>query len=185
MVVDPGGDAPAILWNCKKNGLEPKMLLLTHAHFDHVLGLGELHEATGAPVFLHPADRWLYENAGVQAGLFDMAPPGRLPEVEVWLHDGQILQIGALRIKVMHTPGHSPGSVCFLLESDGVLFSGDTIFAGGVGRTDLWGASHDELIQSIRTRISTLPQETRLIPGHGPESTVGEEMRSNPFLQGE
>ncbi len=184
VVIDPGGNGPGILEVLSAHGLTCKAIVHTHAHLDHFLGTGELARATGAPVWLHGDDVPLYEAAAMQAAMIGLPTPPDLPPVDRECVDGDILELGEQeRIQVLHTPGHSPGSVCFHAERAELLFSGDTLFRMGVGRTDLWGGSYPTMMESIRARILSLPGSTRVIPGHGPQTTVEAEMRANPFLQ--
>jgi glyoxylase-like metal-dependent hydrolase (beta-lactamase superfamily II) len=149
---------------------------------DHVGAVADVKRLTGACVYLCPADRPLYDSSPIQARLFGIRC-GEPPPPDDELTDGQVLPIGELRAAVIATPGHSPGGVGFYLESEGVLFSGDTLFAGGIGRTDLPGGSLAELMKSIRQRLLVLPPHTRVYPGHGPATTIDEEKRTNPFLE--
>ncbi len=191
LVADPGGDADLLLSALDSERLKVRAILLTHAHIDHIGGAAELAEATGAPVMLHEDDLPLYEAAAEQAGAFGLDTPS-LVRIGRYLVDGGEVRWGRLRGIVLHTPGHSPGSVCLHVPGSGSLESGapepdrvvagDTVFAGSIGRSDLWGGSHEVLINSIRTRLLSLPDDTVVIPGHGPVTTIGRERRSNPFL---
>jgi|PersoiStandDraft_1058852.scaffolds.fasta_scaffold14369_2 hydroxyacylglutathione hydrolase len=182
-IVDPGDDAEEILAALARLDARPVVLLHTHAHFDHIAAARRVHEVTGAVIALHSADRFLYDRLAEQGRMFGMsfeepAPIGRD------LSDGEEVPFGDSLIRVLHTPGHSPGSCAFLLEStDRVLFSGDTLFSGSVGRTDLWGGSFDTLVASIREKLYCLPPELRVVPGHGEETTIGKERASNPFVR--
>ncbi|HEX9580599.1 MAG TPA: MBL fold metallo-hydrolase [Gemmatimonadales bacterium] len=181
VVVDPGEDAELFLRRVNTEGLMVRGIWLTHAHVDHVLGVRRVAQITGAPVHLHPADRPLYDRAADQAALFGLkaeAPPP--PDAE--LADGDVVSCGTVSFEVRHVPGHSPGHVAFV--GPGVALVGDAVFAGSIGRTDLPGGDTDTLLHSIRTRLLTLPDDTVLYPGHGPETTVGRERASNPFLTG-
>jgi hydroxyacylglutathione hydrolase len=181
-IVDPGEEAGLILHKVQETGTKPVAIWLTHAHLDHVLGVTRIAAETGAPVWLHPADRPLYDAVPDQAGWFGLAPPGRLPAPDHALAHGQQLQVGALRFEVRHAPGHSPGSVC--LVGPGVAFTGDVLFAGSIGRTDLPGGDFETLIASIERELLPLPDDTILYSGHGPETTIGRERHTNPFLTG-
>lgn len=194
-LVDPGDDAAKIL--SKLEGvktttgapLRVKYLLHTHGHLDHVGATRSVREARAEnpSILLHRGDEPLYSNLIEQGKLFGLTYEQPLP-IDAYLEDEQEIHVGGIRISVLHTPGHSPGSVCLRMHEDSgagtreSLFSGDTLFQGSVGRTDLWGANQDQMFRSIRTRILTLDGDTRVCPGHGPDSTVGIEKRQNPFL---
>jgi len=178
-IIDPGEEAGLIAHKLQAEGVRPVGIWLTHAHLDHVLGVARLKADTGVPVYLHPADRELYDHA-VQQGLafgvaVDPPPPPDRP-----LAAGDTVQVGELRFTVRHAPGHSPGSVC--LVGEGVVFTGDVLFAGSIGRTDLPGGDFDTLVRSIERELLTLPDSTIVYSGHGPETTIGRERRANPFL---
>lgn len=183
IIIDPGDEAERILDIVRANDLTVKYLVHTHAHMDHITGTRRLKEETGAEILLHSGDAWLYENLQTQASMFGFNVQDPLP-VDRYLEDGETIVFGAAETSVVHTPGHSPGSVCFRLE-DGkdIVFSGDTLFAQGIGRTDLWGGSFDTLIESIQTRLLSFDEETIVHPGHGPSTTIWEEKRQNPWLQ--
>jgi glyoxylase-like metal-dependent hydrolase (beta-lactamase superfamily II) len=183
LVIDPGEEAGRILAVIRRHGLTVRAIVQTHAHFDHVGATAPLREATGAEVCLHRGDEELYAHLGLQAQWFGLPAPVATP-VTRWCGDGDELKAGGLSLHVLHTPGHTPGSICVRHEGDALLFSGDTLFCGSVGRTDLWGGSQEQLMASIQQRILTLPDDTVVYPGHGPETTIGQERRSNPFLQG-
>ncbi|MNK78026.1 putative metallo-hydrolase [compost metagenome] len=183
LVVDPGGDADRIAALLDRHGLTPVALLHTHAHFDHVLGASELKERFGAEILLHADDLPLYENVPMQGAFFGFSLPEPAP-VDRFVPDGEQLAFGAATGEVIHTPGHTPGSICFHVGTQKLLLTGDTLFAGGIGRTDLWGGSQTALMRSIRERLLILDPETRVIPGHGPETTLGEEAVNNVFLSG-
>jgi hydroxyacylglutathione hydrolase len=180
-IVDPGGHPERILSEVERHGLTVKYVLNTHAHFDHTDANGALVEATGATLALHPADQQLLATSG-GAALFgmraDASPP---PGLE--LHDGDELEIGNLRFQVLHTPGHTPGHVCFYESEQGVLFDGDVLFSRGIGRTDLPGGSWEQLMDSIQRVLFSLPDETVVYSGHGPATTIGDEKRLNPWLR--
>ncbi len=181
-VIDPGGDVDEILKILQGNGLTVKYLLHTHAHFDHILGSRELKEKTGAKICLHEGDDWLYENLGMQCGLFGFQSDEPLP-VDMHLNDEEELKIGNIKAKVIHTPGHTPGSLCFEMSArDNLLYSGDTLFQHSIGRTDLWGGSFDEIIKSIRGKLFRLDDSTTVVPGHGPNTTIHQEKKLNPFV---
>jgi len=180
-IVDPGEEAGLILHKVAATGAKPVAIWLTHAHLDHVLGVPRVAAETGVPVWLHPADRPLYDAVPEQATWFGLqAPP--LPPPDRALAHGDTVRVGDLGFQVRHTPGHSPGSVSFV--GPGVVLGGDVLFAGSIGRTDLPGGDFDTLIASIERELLSLPEATIVYTGHGPETTVGHERRANPFLTG-
>ncbi len=180
VVIDPGGNPERIERAIEEMGLEVQYVLNTHCHFDHMAANGAIVEATGAALALHPAEIPLLQARG-GASLFGVpVPESPMPDLE--LEDGQLLEVGTLRFRVLHTPGHSPGGVTLYLAEQGAAFDGDTLFAMGVGRTDLPGGDWDTLMRSIREVIFSLPDETVLYPGHGAKTTVGRERRLNPWL---
>ncbi|HEX9346021.1 MAG TPA: MBL fold metallo-hydrolase [Gemmatimonadales bacterium] len=179
-IVDPGEEAGLILHKVEETGAKPVAIWLTHAHIDHVLGVARIAAETGAPVWLHPADRPLYDAVPDQAAWFGLEPPEPLPAPDQNLAHGTRVTAGGLSFEVRHAPGHSPGSVC--LVGPGVAFSGDVLFAGSIGRTDLPGADFETLIASIERELLPLPDDTILYSGHGPETTIGRERQTNPFL---
>lgn len=182
VVIDPAWDGEWIARRASQRGWTIRQLWLTHAHFDHLAGVAGVARqvAPAPPVALHPLDLPLWSlNGG--AGLFGLqVDPGPRPSIS--LEAGQVLQVGGLRFEVRHVPGHTPGHVVFYVPAENVVFCGDSVFAGSIGRTDLPGGDYHQLLESIRTQILILPDETRLFSGHGLESTVGQEKRSNPFL---
>lgn len=180
--IDPGDEAGAILGFLSGRGLSLSAILLTHGHFDHVGAVGALKAATGAKVHAHGGDAALIGNAPRHGAMYGI-PVEPVPQPDVPVSDGDLVPFGDGGFRVLHTPGHSPGSVTYLL--DGWAFVGDLIFAGSIGRTDLPGGSLPELMRSVRDRIFTLPPETVLVPGHGPDTTVGRELRTNPFFEGD
>lgn len=180
-VIDPGGHPERILAEVEHHGLAVKYVLNTHGHFDHTEANGALVAATGAPLAIHPQDQSLLEAAGGAAWFgmsADSSPP---PDLE--LHDGDELEIGQLHFRVLHTPGHTPGHVCFYESDHGVLFDGDVLFYRSVGRTDLPGGSWQQLLESIQGVLFSLPDETAVYSGHGPATTIGEEKRLNPWVR--
>lgn len=184
MVIDPGGDADKIIELATKHGLTIKYLLHTHAHFDHIMGSRDMKEKTGAKICLHKGDQWLYDNLLKQVGMFGFQATDPLP-VDQYLEDEEDIRVGKLTASVIHTPGHTPGSLCYSVqEKDSVLFAGDTLFKHSVGRTDLWGGSFDEIVDSISNRLYTLDDSTRVIPGHGGDTTIWDEKKHNPFVSG-
>lgn len=181
-VIDPGGDAQKILDVLHAEGLKVTRILHTHAHFDHFLAAGELHEKTGAPLCLHQADRWLWENLELQCGLFNI-PFKPVPAPQHWLEHEEDLPLADCPGKALFTPGHTPGSMSFLFEAANLLIAGDTLFKGSIGRTDLWGGDYPTIERSIKTQLYTLDENLDVITGHGPSTVLGEEMRSNPYVQ--
>jgi hydroxyacylglutathione hydrolase len=183
IVVDPGDDIPAILALLAKHQLIVKQILITHAHFDHIAGAHQLKQITGAPILYNQADLPLLAMMEEQAEWLDMAPQTvKAPDAD--LADLQTVNVEGITGKIHHTPGHTEGSVCLHVPAANLVLAGDTLFAGGVGRTDLPGGNMRKLIVSIHTRLLTLPDATRVIPGHGPATTIGRERISNPYLQG-
>lgn len=182
VVVDPGGDLDLIQARLDAHGLVVKQILHTHAHFDHLLATGALKEARGGEILLHEADLDLYRNVPMQGTMFGMtleAPP----EPDRLVTDGERLAWGEGAGDILHTPGHTPGSICLHVLGRKLVLTGDTLFAGGIGRTDLWGGDFQTIMRSIHERLLSLDDETVVIPGHGPATTIGEERRTNPFLQ--
>ena len=183
VLIDPGGEGAALLDLAAEVGLEIEAIWLTHAHIDHVAGVAEAVELTGAPVVVHIEDRFLYEAASVQGQHFgvEIEQP---PEPQRWLEGGEILALGELNIEVLHVPGHSPGHVAFWEPESRSLFSGDCLFAGSIGRSDLPGGSHETLMASIENVIFPLGDDVRIYSGHGPATTVQRERLTNPFFGG-
>jgi hydroxyacylglutathione hydrolase len=181
VIIDPGDEAEEILKNVKDLGLDIKLIILTHGHGDHSGALKEVKDATGAEVAIHADDaKSLQEwSLGRKLGLFHLPPP---PAADRLLKGGDSIDIGDLHLLVLHTPGHTPGGICLLGE--GVVFSGDTLFNYSIGRYDFPESSGDHLMDSIHTKLMVLPDNTVVYPGHGPETTIGNERRSNPFLHG-
>ena len=180
-IVDPGEEAGLILHKIAASGARPTAIWLTHAHLDHVMGVPRIKAELGVPVYLHPADRRLYDAVPQQAAAFGVAAEA-LPAPDQAFAHGDEAQVGSLAFAVRHTPGHSPGSVT--LVGHGVALCGDVLFAGSIGRTDLPGGSLETLLGSIERELLSLPDETIVHSGHGPETTIGQERRANPFLTG-
>jgi hydroxyacylglutathione hydrolase len=205
IVLDPGDEVERILAVIAKHHLKVMAIVSTHAHIDHVGGLKKLHDATHAPVFMNEADLELYRHMDVQAQFLGVRPP-QIANVDDLLNEGDVVRWGGHEARVLHTPGHTPGSISLYLpeaimergERDGAagkstrekqapesapwLFAGDTLFAGSIGRTDLWGGSYPDIIRSIHTKLLALPESTIVFPGHGPATTLAAERQSNPFL---
>jgi glyoxylase-like metal-dependent hydrolase (beta-lactamase superfamily II) len=178
-VIDVGFDPRPIADRLLAEGLPIRYLLNTHAHYDHIAGMRELQERVGGTYWLHPDDRFLADAIAQQGAAFGL-PPARAPEEIHDLADGQSLPLGRAALEVLHTPGHSPGSVTFRWRD--TLWVGDVLFAGSVGRTDLPGGSFEALRRSIRSRLFPLGDDLRVLPGQGPETTIGAERRGNPFV---
>ena len=184
IVVDPGGDFEVIQRVIAGHGARVRAIVHTHTHIDHVGATAPLQRATGAAASIHEADRFLYDMLPIQAALIGCAEPERC-DLDGALVDGATLRAGSVELAVLHTPGHTPGSCCFVARggADAVAFTGDTLFARGIGRTDLWGGDSDLLMRSLRERLLTLPDDLAVVAGHGPGTTIGDERRKNPFLR--
>jgi len=178
-IIDPGGDAKHILAEVERLGLKIKYVINTHGHFDHILANKEVVEATGASLAIHSADASMLTQGG-GARFFGIVGKAS-PPADTILDEGQALTLGEIELQVLHTPGHSPGSICLYSQEEGVLFDGDVLFNMGMGRYDLPGGNYTVLMDSIH-RLLALPDETMVYPGHGPATTIGHERRSNPFL---
>jgi hydroxyacylglutathione hydrolase len=182
VVVDPGDNLPEILSRLQKHGLTLRQIVVTHAHIDHVGGAALLKKVTGAPVFLNKHDLELLGAMEMQAGWLGVPTPEVAPP-DASADDHTKIGLATLPAEVIHTPGHTPGSICLLFPGQNLLLAGDTLFAGSIGRTDLPGGDGRQILRSLRERLLVLPDTTRVLPGHGPETTIGEERQSNPFLQ--
>lgn len=182
MVVDPGDNIPQILSRLAAHRLTLKQIVVTHGHIDHVGGALRLKRATGAPILLNHNDLPLLEMMDVQASWLGMAPP-EVAAPDASADEGLTVGLEAHPAQVLHTPGHTQGSICLYFQADRLLLAGDTLFAGSIGRTDLPGGDSRQIVKSLRDRLLTLPDETLVIPGHGPQTTIGEERETNPFLQ--
>jgi len=184
IIIDPGEQADKIIAAVEKAGLSVKYLVHTHAHFDHIGGTKGVREVLPAAICLHRADEQIYQNLPLQGKMFgfafDAAPP-----VEKWIEDEETLLFGECRATVIHTPGHSPGSICLRVrdEKEEKLFSGDTLFQMSIGRSDLWGGDQSQLLKSVRERIFTLDGEMPVYPGHGASTRIGDEKLHNPFFR--
>lgn len=184
LLIDPGGEASAVADVLARERLEPVAIVATHGHIDHVSGVSEAKARFQVPFWLHEADRLWLEGLDMQAMLFGF-PRGEVPGVERWLGDGDSISLGAQSGRVIHTPGHTPGGICLFFPEAQALFTGDTLFANSVGRTDLPGGSLPDLVSSIRERLYPLGDEVTFYPGHGPGGRLGDERVGNPFIAGE
>jgi glyoxylase-like metal-dependent hydrolase (beta-lactamase superfamily II) len=182
MVVDPGDNIPQILASLAKHHLTLKQIVVTHGHIDHVGGALRLKRATGAPILMNQNDLPQLDMMDVQAGWLGIAPPEVAPP-DASAEDGTTAGIAGHTAQILHTPGHTQGSICLHFAPDHLLLAGDTLFAGSIGRTDLPGGDGRQILRSIHDRLLVLPEETRVIPGHGPATTIGEERQGNPFLR--
>jgi hydroxyacylglutathione hydrolase len=182
MVIDPGDQIEGILEILRQEKLTLKQIVITHAHIDHVGGAMKLKAATGAPILMNQNDHALLKMLDMQAAWIGMRPPGDV-QVDEAIGQGRVLKIGEIASNVIHTPGHTEGSICLYFPTEKKLIAGDTLFAGSIGRTDLPGGSMDKIMRSLHTQVLALPDETEVVPGHGPSTTIGEERETNPFLQ--
>ena len=197
IVVDPGDDVARILEVLQRHRLKVRAIVSTHTHIDHVGGLSELHKLTGAPVLIHEADSELYKHLELQAQWLGVPTPSMM-RIQDFVKEGDTVRWGGFAARVLHTPGHTPGSISLVVEpgarekpdlereeirAPGLLLAGDTLFQGSIGRTDLWGGSLPQILKSIREKLLVLPEGTVVFPGHGDTTTIGEERESNPFLR--
>ena len=183
LVIDPGDEISEILAIVQKHSLRVKQIIITHAHIDHVGGAMKLRQATGAPILINENDYALLKMLAVQAAWLGMQDPGKV-EVAASLSEADTVKAGPLSANVLHTPGHTEGSICLYFPAEKTLIAGDTLFAGSIGRTDLPGGSFEKIIHSIHGKLLTLPDETVVVPGHGELTTIAQERESNPFLKG-
>jgi hydroxyacylglutathione hydrolase len=199
IVIDPGDDAVRILEVIELHHLKVTAIVVTHTHIDHVVGLHRVREATGAPVYVHADDLGLYRMLDVQASWLGWKTPQQV-QIDQLVREGDVIRWGGYAAQILHTPGHTPGSICVYMPSDtlavqsdtgdakpakggtGQLFAGDTLFSGSIGRTDLWGGSFEGIIHSLKGKLLELPDSTIVYPGHGENTTIGKERATNPFL---
>ena len=182
-VVDPGDEAARIAMAVEQTGLEIGSIIVTHAHIDHVGAVAALVDEYSCPVLMHAEAEPMLEQVPTQAMMMGLRF-GKVPTVDDHIGEGEMVEVGDLRLRPLYTPGHAPGHLAFYIEEEGLVLSGDALFAGSVGRVDLPGGSMEVLMRSIEERLMTLPDETRVYPGHGPQTQIGNERVSNPFLQG-
>jgi glyoxylase-like metal-dependent hydrolase (beta-lactamase superfamily II) len=179
VVIDPGGDANMILHSLADSELKVKYIINTHGHFDHVSANGKMKDATGADILIHPLDAPMLEKLSSNAALFGVSVENS-PPCDQTLEEGDTVSFGDITLKVVHTPGHTPGGIS--LYTSGIVFVGDTLFAGSIGRTDFPGGDFDTLISSIKTKLFNMEDDVRVLSGHGPETSIGKEKRHNPFV---
>ena len=181
IVIDPGDEIDDILGILKKHQLRVKAIVITHAHIDHIGGAARLKSATGAPVYMNSADQELYDNLDVQSSWLGM-PRMERTEIDVAAKEGQTVALGDTPFHILETPGHTQGSISIWIPAESKLVAGDTLFRDSIGRTDLPGGDSRKILRSIHTKLLTLPEEAQVIPGHGPNTTIGREKERNPFL---
>ncbi len=185
-MIDPGAESKELLTFIQKKKLDLQAALITHAHIDHIGGIEMLLREIPVPVYYHSGDKFLYENIEMQASLFGVTPEdleASQPKVGEPLDDNRAFPFESGEVRVIHTPGHTPGSVCFHANGEGsAVFTGDTLFQGSIGRTDLWGGSFEQIMDSIKSRLLILDDNVQVLPGHGDATTIGIERRHNPFL---
>jgi len=182
MVIDPGDEIQTVLTVVRKHNLQVKQIVITHAHIDHVGGAMKLRAATGAPILLNQNDYELLKMLDMQATWIGVPPPGKV-DIDQSIGQADTVKAGSLTANVISTPGHTEGSICLYFPVEKKLIAGDTLFAGSIGRTDLPGGSFEKIIDSLHDKLLALPDDTVVIPGHGPQTTIGEERENNPFLK--
>ena len=182
VVIDPGDEIEQITEALAKHQLKVKAIVITHGHIDHVMGANQLRALSGAPVYLNESDQQLLDMIAVQASWLGMGTPPRV-EIDSAARDGMVLPLGAAEFHILHTPGHTPGSLSLWIPQEKKLVAGDTLFRDSIGRTDLPGGNSRQILASIKTRLLDLPEETVVIPGHGEATTIGREKERNPFLR--
>jgi len=183
LVIDPGDNIEDILAILEKHGLRVKAIVITHAHIDHIGGAAKLKAATGAPVLMNQADQELYDHLDVQASWLGLETPSHT-DIDDAARDGDVLTLGPTEFRVLHTPGHTQGSISLWIPGENKLIAGDTLFRDSIGRTDLPGGNPRQILRSIEDKLLGLPEETIVVPGHGPNTTIDLEKERNPFLQG-
>ncbi len=182
IVIDPGDDVSDIVEIIERNELKVRMIVITHAHIDHIGGAQKLRARTGAPVYMHEADKLLADSLAIQAAWLGVETPEN-PGIDTPAREGDMLRAGPIEAQVLHTPGHTPGSISLYLPLESKLIAGDTLFRGSIGRTDLPGGDSATIARSIRGKLYTLPENTIVFPGHGETTSIGAEKRSNPFVR--
>jgi len=180
MIIDPGDEGNVILKQVKSLGLNIKVIVLTHSHIDHIGGLEEVKKATGADIAIHQTEAPFLLKQPFRLDFMPPTPPS--PPADRLLKEGDVITIGKLKFKILHTPGHTPGGIC--LVGDGIVFTGDTLFNFSIGRADFPGSDYNQEMASIRNKLMTLPDDYKIYPGHGPASTIGMERKGNPFING-